>query len=348
MRKCADAAIPMPALSDSSPEYLVGSIESLDNARPLVIFDERAITFIEALSSILLSDTATRAFPDVVSFAYWCRRANLAKLKSAYPSEETRLGLGTAFHITPSNVPINFAFSFVFSLLAGNSNIVRVPTKRYPQISLICEHVAKLLDKPQYSELKALTVFVRYEQNDEITGGFSRRCQARLIWGGDMAVNAIRKLPVPERCVEVAFTDRYSFCVIGASAVLASSPKEIDSLAAAFFNDAYLFDQNACSSPRLVLWLGLEADVERAKTRFWSGVAIVAKQRYDIQPVNVVDKYVFLCACAMNYPWIHRIIRHGNHLYRLEISQLPPNIDTVAGRFGAFFEYTTASLELAA
>ena len=33
------------------------------------------------------------------------------------------------FHITPSNIPTNFAYSFIFGLLTGNSNIVKVPTK---------------------------------------------------------------------------------------------------------------------------------------------------------------------------------------------------------------------------
>ena len=45
-----------------------------------------------------------------------------------------KLGLGLAFHITPSNIPTNFAYSLIFGLLSGNSNVVKVPSRNFTQI----------------------------------------------------------------------------------------------------------------------------------------------------------------------------------------------------------------------
>ena len=38
--------------------------------------------------------------------------------------------LGMIFHITPSNIPTNFAYSMIFGLINGNSNIT-VPSKKF-------------------------------------------------------------------------------------------------------------------------------------------------------------------------------------------------------------------------
>ena len=49
---------------------------------------------------------------------------------------------------------------------------------------------------------------------------FSKNCNARVIWGGDEAIRNIRKIPVPERSVELVFADRYSLCVLDADSVM--------------------------------------------------------------------------------------------------------------------------------
>lgn len=335
----------MSAATESAVQYLVGSRVTLNGVRPLATLDERACAFVTELSSALLADPKARSFPDVVSFAYWCRWANIAKLKERHTGSDTRLGWGLAFHITPSNVPINFAFSFVFSLLAGNGNVVRVPTRPFPQVGVICDVLNQLLARPAHHEIQDLTVFVRYEQDEAITADFSRECQVRLIWGGDAAINAIRKIPVAARCIEVAFTDRYSFCVLGAAKVAQTTEAELKTLATAFYNDTYLFDQNACSSPRLLVWLGQPAEAAAAQARFWPVLAAIVEQRYDLQPVNAVDKYAFACAAVIEQPAVRRMNRHGNYVYRLEVTAVSREIERMEGRFGVFVEHTAASLQ---
>ena len=72
-----------------------------------------------------------------MTFAFWIRRANIERLAREFGTssqDQERLGLGLVLHFAPSNVPINFAFSYVFGLLAGNSGIVRVASPTSPQV----------------------------------------------------------------------------------------------------------------------------------------------------------------------------------------------------------------------
>ena len=114
-------------------------------------FSDEVIEFLNALSGVLMKDRQSRLYPDAITFAYFCRKANLQKLKAQYVRDgELRLGRGVLFHIAPSNVPINFGYSLVAGLLAGNANIVRVSSKQFPQVDLIIKHLHELMESGQY------------------------------------------------------------------------------------------------------------------------------------------------------------------------------------------------------
>jgi len=323
--------------------YLAGS-ETVAN-RTFTPYDELLCEFLNELSSELRSNKELVIYPDIMAFAFWCRKANIAKLKKNFEDGRARLGLGLVFHITPSNVPINFAFSFVFGLLSGNSNIVRVPSKSFPQIDIICSTIDHLFDSDRYKDIKTMTTFVRYEQNNEITAMFSSNCNARMIWGGDATIKGIRKLPIIERCVDIAFSDRYSFCIFDASSVIKLDTTARKRLAESFYNDIYLMDQNACSSPHLIVWLGDSDVIKKAKKRFWDSVYEITASKYILQPVNAVDKYMLLCESAIELNNITSFKKHGNYIYRIELDNLPDNVDYLRGKYGYFFEYGTQNVD---
>lgn len=318
--------------------YLVGNKDV--KIRPLIPYETILCDFLNDLSSDLRSDKKAAAYPDIMAFAFWTRKANIAKLKKDFlKDEKARLGLGLVFHITPSNVPINFAFSFAFGLLSGNANIVRVPSKYFEQTDIICTCIKRLLNSSKYKGIKDMTAFVRYEKNNEITGEFSKHCNARIIWGGDQTIKNIRKLPIPERGVEIAFSDRYSFCTIDAKSVNKLDETKLIRLAENFYNDTYLMDQNACSSPHLVIWQGEEK--EAAKEKFWTAVSHTASMKYQLAAVNAIDKYTQLCHNAIELNNISTFKRHQNYVYRIVIDSLPGNMDDLRGKCGYFYEYDT-------
>mgnify|MGYP002564441702 CR=1 FL=1 len=90
------------------------------SARPLAPFDGGVMAFLSDLGAALIADREARAYPDVVAFGFFCRRANLEALAREYEGAVSdRLGRGISFHIAPSNVPVNFAYSLAAGLLAA-------------------------------------------------------------------------------------------------------------------------------------------------------------------------------------------------------------------------------------
>ena len=324
-------------------DYLVGSPSDF-NKWVLVPYDPLVCSFLNSLSSELLQDSVANKYPDVMSFGFWCRKANIGKLKEEFSEKWLRLGRGVVFHISPSNVPVNFAFSFAFSILAGNSNIVRVPSKDYPQTGIICEAINRVLSDEKFAPIAKTTVFVRYEKDDEITRTFSGICNARIIWGGTQAIQNIRRLPVPERAIEIAFADRYSFCAINAESLLQCSDKKLSRLADGFYNDTYLMDQNACSSPHLVVWLGDGRTLSEAKSRFWESVYAKAAEKYSLGPVSAVNKLTALYENAIDLEIISGVSRYDNLLYVVELNHLPNNMEDIRGAAGTFMSIRQKSL----
>ena len=115
--------------------------------KPCTPFGNQEIDFLDSLSKILMSNNNARNFSDIISFAFWCRKKNIKSLKNKLNTAETRMGLGCIFHITPSNFPVNFAYSFAFGLLTGNSNIVKLPSENFPQTTIVCTAISKVIKR---------------------------------------------------------------------------------------------------------------------------------------------------------------------------------------------------------
>lgn len=324
--------------------YSIGDPDGFSD-RPLVVFAPEVRTFLADLSESILAGPKVRELPDVTGFAFWCRRGNLERMKASYEDGMLRLGRGVAFHIAPSNVPVNFAFSWAFSLLAGNANVVRLPNRDFRQIHVLLCRIGELLSDERYRELAARNVFVTYGHEDEITAALSALCDVRIIWGGDETVCRIRKFPLPPRAVDVSFPDRYSICVLGAGHVLRLDEAALNRLILGFFNDTYLMDQNACSSPRLVVWLGGEAESMRAREVFWGALQAEVSRRYDLAPISVLDKFTQVCRDAIQLDCLAGFVQRGGGLHCLRIEELFPGIEDRRCNCGYFYEFVTGGLD---
>ncbi len=305
--------------------------------QPLMPYSKDAVSFLSDLSQRLLRDPASRLYPDIAGFAYWCRKANLNRLsKSFNNSGMRRLGRGVAFHIAPANVPVNFAFSFAFGLLSGNANIVRIPGVNHPQALLVCSVIADLFECPEHARIKQMTRIISYQREDWITETLSALSHARLLWGGDSTIKHLRAMPTSPRCVDVCFADRYSICVIDAQSVLGSSIVKMNDLVAGFYNDVFLLDQNACSSPHLILWQGTDSDIKLAKDKFWQAVQRYLQSKKNIATINLIDKYTHMCRTAINLDGCS--VEQSNVIHRIWLENLPENIEDFRGKHGFFFE----------
>lgn len=318
-------------------EYVIGTADIVN--APIRVYDDTACAFIAELSAEILKSPLARTYPDLSALAFWGRKANLQKLKEAFGDTAGRLGRGLCFHIAPSNIPVNFAFTYLFGLLAGNANIVRLPSKTFPQIDALCALMKKVLSK--YPEIEKRTAFVRYPRSDEITAEFCKIADARMIWGGDKTIENIKALPASPRCVDIAFADRYSLAMIDGEAVLNADDAQMKRLAENFYNDTWLMDQNACSSPQILLW---QNDSDEARQKFWNAALAVAEAKYALQDAVAVDKYTLFCTEAVVNDNAESFARNGNLLYREEVKALTPDIINHRGKGGYFFEHALTDL----
>ena len=309
--------------------------------KPFLPFSENVCNFLDSFSKELNSKNVFKDYPELKSLSFWCRKKNILNLKKIFFLKKNRLGLGLLLHITPSNVPINFAYSLFFGLLTGNSNIVKVPSKNFRQVSIICEIIKKILKK--YNKLKKKITIIQYSDNDEYTKKISLECNARVIWGGDKTINAIREFKIKERTLDVTFPDRYSFCIISSTSFNKLNDFGLKMLINKFYNDTYYVDQNACSSPHLILWIG--KNKTKAKNKFWKALFKYLKINYQLKDSAPIEKYTSLCSHVIKMKEIKKIETFENLIYRIELNKIDKNIDKFRGEWGTFFEYDLKNLK---
>lgn len=343
MPRLEGAVTHMPQNSNSF-EVLFGAVLEVDAAKPRKIFDPLVVEFLENLSELILSSGESRAYGDLVTFAYWCRTANLKRLKAKYESTDLRVGRGKTFHIAPANVPINFAFSLAFSMLSGNSNIVRLPSKDFPQVTLFIKYLNSLKNNGRFAKLLSENCLVRYGHQTELTEFFSQGASCRIIWGGDRTVTTIRSIASEPRTIDISFVDRYSFSVIDAKELATLNEVEFLKLVEKFYTDSYLFDQNACSSPRILVWVGAEPSNSTAINAFWESLNEISKSKYGLEPVQAIEKLTKVCLASISSNEASRLRSESNYSYILRLSESPNRILDESLNMGTFLEVEVSTL----
>ena len=311
---------------------------------PTVPFHPLVLSFCQQLSDELTHLPTKEENQDWIALGFWLRTRNLHKLKRFLTDIDTRLGRGLTFHITPSNMPTMFLYSFIISLLSGNNNIVRISSRLHSVVIPICTILRNILEKKEFAILHKTNVFLSYDHYTTITNWFSSMCDSRIIWGGDATIQEIRNSSLSPHAIDVTFPDRYSFAIFNSDYVLTCSDDDLSYWAHRFYIDTYKVDQNACSSPQLIYWLASSTNIfERAQNRWWKAIALEA-QSYDLAPIKVSEKYTQAWLYAMTRPEITSIHHWENSLYVYSLSYIPDDITVLAGKFGQFFQYPIANI----
>ena len=258
-------------------KIIVGNFNLKDG--PHEVFDKNIILLLNEISKEVLKSNQCKKFPDLISFGFWCRIKNIKDIFNNYFFFKNRMGRGSVLHISPSNVPTNFAYSMVFGLLSGNNNIIRLPSKNFLQIKLLCNILIKISKKKKFSKCFNRLLLIKYDNSDLISSELSKNVEARIIWGGDKTVNKFKSFVTKPRCIDLAFANRYSISVIDSNKIEKLNVKDLKILAKKFYNDTYTMDQFGCSSPNSVFWLGKNND---AKKKFWTQLSKIVNKEYDL------------------------------------------------------------------
>lgn len=262
-----------PGGGQESFEDFGAIIESLQAARAglAAATNEQLLELLADFGARLLRAPKTMTLDGVMFLSAWLKRSNLEAmldlnlggradaLEGFVPVRGSAVGTriaarphGLVSMWMAGNVPTLAAFSFVPALLARNVCLVKLADPDAAGMDAILEVLAES-SAPETSgpDLAACVAVVWYSsQERQLSEQMSSAADAKIVWGGQGAIEGVRALPQPSHCVNIDFGPRYSIGIIG-SALLAK-PDRLDGAVAAFVRDIAIFDQRACSSPQTI------------------------------------------------------------------------------------------------
>lgn len=327
--------------------YLVGnkSIKKIILEQPFRIFSEKIINFFIKISEDIMKHKDINLYPDLASFAFFCREKNLSNLKKEHTEHiSKRCGRGVALHFTPSNVPMNFAYSLLFSLISGNVTLIRIGKNNYPQVLTLLKLINKRLNTNKFKLIKKKIIIFNYEKNIDINNFLSKNCEIRVIWGGDESINEIRNSKISSYAYELTFPDRYSLCVISSKEYLEARNFIME--AKNFYNDTLTFDQNACTSPRLIIWSGEKKYNDKARKIFWMNFnKIIKSKNYNFRDGTILQKLKSQYSAALELDGINSSIFKKQQIKSSLVKNFPKNLDNFTAPGGFFLEYYSKNLK---
>ena len=296
--------------------------------------DNNVIEFLHELSREILSDPRSKEFADLMTVGFFCRKSSIKRCKLKIPELHYRRGIGTVTHIAPSNIPVNFAFSLLMGMISGNSNLVRIPSQNYPQVALFVELFDRVCNKANYYRFNIENIFFQSDHESKVLDQLIYKSHGLVVWGGDKTVNYFRSLSKAPNCVDIYFPNRISSSLISAEELLKCSIKELDTLCKDFYNDTYLVDQNACSSPNFIVWVGDKNTCVEAQKQFWSRMKLLLQNNFKLDPLATVDRIIDIIHLVNTKKNQFKLKRSHNDILRHSEASLSDQ----KMRYGTFLE----------
>ncbi|MBL7257374.1 acyl-CoA reductase [Paractinoplanes lichenicola] len=257
----------------------------------LTVGDPRVIDFLGKLARKLLAPAVARRHPELGSLGFFLRPAELHRtVEHMRQGDALVFPRGNVFHIPPANVDTIFVYSWALSALAGNHNVVRISERSATAADTILGALNEVLADadPVIARTQRM---ITYGRDDKVTAALSQWADLRVIWGGDSAVEAIRRHPLRPSARDLTFPDRTSWAALSADGWRAADPARKRAAVLGFTNDSYWFDQAACSSPRTVFLVGENTDDVRAEFIDLL-LGMVGERGWEIDAAMAVEKRV--------------------------------------------------------
>lgn len=280
-----------------------GQIERFLSSQLTRPFADPTLDFINSLSTYLL-DTCRTDHPDLYALAYWFRAAHIQKIQDQFTHRHGDFlsnPKGTIFQISPGNVDTLFLYSGLLGLLMGNRLAIRISSKQTEQLGFLISTLNSLLNEERFSSVKQRLFIFSSDHDSLLIKSLSAECDLRVLWGSDDSVRAIRKIELSARAKDLSFPERVSCSLISAEQV--NKTEDIRLLVSAFVKDINGFSQQACSSPKCLIWQGSDIEITAAKQKFWREVDEFSEQlNVDKSLSELMAKKVSLQKMAAAYP----------------------------------------------
>ncbi|WP_051357273.1 acyl-CoA reductase [Azorhizobium doebereinerae] len=241
-------------------------------------FDAGRVELVASVADAIIRRKA-EVSPFVTYLGFWTRLAALRQLERSFRDRDLpgtlRRPRGLAFHLPPKNVETIFLYSWILSYLAGNANVVRMPQELSPEVSWVLDQFLGALEATG----ERTQMFIHYPSDSEMSAVISAHCDARVVWGGDAKIAAFERLPLRNGGKSLWFGDRSSLGVLKGAAIAALDAGGTDALAHRLFNDVFVFDQMACSSPQALYVVGSASEHAAAVKALLGSLSLVAAGR---------------------------------------------------------------------
>jgi len=201
--------------------------------------------------------------PGIVFLRMWLRRGTLEPIVSRELGPNSLHGgwnesgraqckafpLGVIGHWPAGNIEIQPILSMTCALLGGNAALVRIPRGLGELTRLL---VKKLVESDPEEILTRRIFLAAFEHdNRDLHEAMARVVDGAMIWGGRESVLQVRSLPFPHWAHLAVFGPRISVAAMDAAAW--TNEAERDSWCARLARDVWQFEQQACSSPQVLL-----------------------------------------------------------------------------------------------
>ncbi|MGN0363271.1 MAG: acyl-CoA reductase [Bilifractor sp.] len=323
--------------------------------QPWEPFAPPVLDFLAALSTAIREEQGNlQGDPEIAAFGFFIRRKHLEQMKKDFACGEEksrgiRLGRGMIVHIAPSNVPMVFAYSLTFGLLAGCSNVVKLSERAAAGADKLAGLMVSVLAREEYSSLRGRISVIRCQRENPLLTDLLGRCDVWVVWGGDETVRSIRGKEAPAYAVDVFFPDRYSAAVLSADRLKTAGEEEIRLLAHRFYRDTYEMDQNACSSPQMVFFLNTSGeDCTEAVDRFWTALGEEAFRDYQLDAYKVSERYQRMALAFLSGALqTEKISCYGaNRVAEIRLLEAPAHLHDLKGGYGLFYSAVVRDLKI--
>lgn len=298
-------------------------------------FNEKILKTFEKISKRILSDKKLIEKKDIFTFGFWCRRKNLEILKKRFCKSDKIFGAGLVFHVPPANIPVLPLYSLAFGTLTGNSNLIRIPRKN---INYLNQVISLIYEEFKLRNFHKNNLFISYDRENIISEAISSYSDVRMIWGGDNTIRSFKRFKTKTNCKDLMFGDKYSLAILHLKNKDKNKIKEITKN---FYNDTFIVDQNACSSPSIIFWYKTN---KNKISLFWDQLNKLVKSKYRLSFGLSSKRFEYLNDLLMNYSNISLQEDKKKIFFRIKINS-NDNLKNFKGFAGIFFEKKINSLK---
>ncbi|APM40241.1 acyl-CoA reductase [Clostridium kluyveri] len=231
---------------------------------------QASVLILDEYSKRLSRDKKLLKIQGVSYLSFYFRKSNIEKLikmslkDEKYLDEFVSIGndkyvkaqaRGISCHWIAGNVSTLALYSIFQSLIAGNSNLVKVPEKSMALVLRLLKPLDDIQvvyeEKVYHSKdlLKNICLVYFPREDESLNKSMSIMADARIVWGGEEAVDYIASLPKKTTCKDVVFGPKYSFAVFDREVI---ESDKCFSYMDKLVMDIVLFQQKACSSPQVL------------------------------------------------------------------------------------------------